>query len=177
MGRVLRILSLWYRWLHAGLGAIAAVLIAFVAIGISVDVVIRNSGIGVVSWMLEAAEYALFVATFLGAPWVLRAGGHVRVDVVVTSLPRRARWVFEVLADTIGLLVSCVLLYYAVRISHRDWLSGSRIIKEFIFPEWWLYALVSVSFVLLIVEFALRLARAARGATSAAPSRMATPEL
>jgi len=151
-------LARWYGWLHGFLATVAAVLIAFIALGIATDVVMRNSGLGVLSWMLEAAEYALFVATLLGAPWVLRLGAHVRVDVLVAGLPRPLGRALDVAADLVGLAVALTIAYYATAVAWQSAADGSRVIKEFIFPEWWIYAVVAVSGALLAIEFGVRLA-------------------
>lgn len=148
-----------YDRLNEGLAISAAALIALMGLGISVDVVLRNAGLGVISWMLEAAEYGLFLSTFLGAPWVLKEGGHVRVDVLVNSVPPwLGRWL-EGLADLFGLGVSAVLFYYSAAVALDSQSEGARIIKEFIFPEWWVFAIVCFSAALLMVEFLCRLWR------------------
>lgn len=146
-----------------GLGALAALLILFVAVGTSIDVVIRNLGLGVISWMLEASEYALALATFLGAAWVLHLGAHVRVDLVLNMVPRRVAFALELIGDVVGLAIACTLFYYAWDIADDKHSIGARIIKEFIFPEWWLFAVIEVAAVLLIVEFVLRIRRAVSG--------------
>ena len=155
--------------LHA-MGAIAAILIAAVALGISLDVIQRNIGWGTFSWMLEASEYAIFVATFLGAPWVLRLGAHVRVDVLVTSLPPRAARVFETLANLVGVATSGVLLYYALRVTGNSIADDARIIKMFIVPEWWVFALVAFAILLIIVEFLRRIVTAWTAPPARGPS-------
>lgn len=152
-----------YGLLHAALGVLAALFIAFIALGISADVLSRNLGGGSLRGMLELAEYALFLSTFLGAPWVLRQGAHVRVDVVVNVLPRRVGWLLEVVGDVVGLITSGVLCWYAWSIAAVAFAENRRIIKEFIFPEGYIYVVVVVSAALLIVEFLLRLWRARGG--------------
>ena len=74
------------RLLLAGAWA-AALLIGAMALLIAGDVGLRTAGWGSLPWSVEVAEYILFGATFLAAPWVLREGGHVRVDVLVRLLP------------------------------------------------------------------------------------------
>ena len=37
-------------------------------------------------WTVEVCEYILFILAFLGAPWLLKKGGHVSVDIVVERL-------------------------------------------------------------------------------------------
>jgi TRAP-type C4-dicarboxylate transport system permease small subunit len=161
---VARTYDLFYRFL----GALAAGLIAFIALIISLDVIMRNTGLGTIPWMLEVSEYAQFLATFLGAPWVLKHGAHVRVDVVVSGLPARAARFLELLGDAIGLLSCLVILYYALVIVFTSRREGANIIKILIIPEWWVFAIVAVSALLLIVEFICRMWRA----RSAPPAEM-----
>lgn len=145
-----------YALLLSAMAALAALLIAFAAFAITIDVVLRNAGAGALAWVLESVEYSLFALTFMGAPWVLHINQHVRVDVVVNTLPRRAAWYAELAADLLGLVVSAVLLFYAVRVTVESARSESLIIKEFIFPEWWLFSLIILSLVLLVIEFIRR---------------------
>ncbi len=160
-------LARFYDRVIAACGAVAAFCVVFVAIGISIDVAIRNTGFGVISWMLEGTEYALFVSTFLGAPWVLRLGAHVRVDVLVAGLAPRARLAMELFADAIGLAVSAVLFYYAVRVGATAYGDGARMIKELIFPEWYIFAVIAVAALLLCIEFVRRIAIVLRRPESA----------
>jgi TRAP-type C4-dicarboxylate transport system permease small subunit len=142
------------------MGALVCALIAFIALIISLDVVMRNTGLGTIPWMLEVSEYAQFLATFLGAPWVLKHGAHVRVDVLVANLPARTGRALELLADVVGLFVSVVILWYTLVIATTSAHDGAKIIKILIIPEWWVFAIVAVSAFLLIVEFICRMWRA-----------------
>jgi TRAP-type C4-dicarboxylate transport system permease small subunit len=170
------LLARTYHGLLAVLGALSGALIAFLALGITVNVLSRKFGSGEITGALEIFEYSLFAATFLGAPWVLRHNAHVRVDVVVTALPKRlARWV-EIGADVLGLAVCLILLFFAWRVTFGLWEEGAREIKEFIFPKWWLFAVIVVSFLLLSVEFGLRLLRVALGGDPTAAGAMALGE-
>ena len=100
-------------------GTLAGLIIALLAVLVSTDVLIRNLGIGNFPWLLEISEYALFVATFLAAPWVLRQGAHVRVDLLVTSLPKRIARPFELAVDLIGIAICLTLLYYGRGVETR----------------------------------------------------------
>lgn len=153
-----------YDAFFAALGIVAALLIGLVAVGITIDVLGRNLGFGTVSWMLEACEYAIFVATFLGAPWVLRLAAHVRVDIFVQSAPRGVARALGHFADLVGLATSATLLYYAIAVARGSIRDEARIIKMFIIPEWWVFAVVAFSALLLVIEFARRLAASLRGA-------------
>ncbi|MEX2453783.1 MAG: TRAP transporter small permease [Rhodospirillaceae bacterium] len=159
-----------YEGLHGLLGTVVAASILFITAGISIDVFARNMGHSVVPWMLEATEYSLFAATFLGAPWVLHLGAHVRIDMLVDKLPRRAGQAVEIATDLIGLAVSAVLLYYSASVTLAARSHGALVIKELIFPEWWIFAVVVLSMVLLCVEFLIRLCNAVTGGNTALPA-------
>jgi TRAP-type C4-dicarboxylate transport system permease small subunit len=150
------------------LGLLAGAVIALLALMVSIDVVIRNLGIGNFPWLLEVAEYALYVTTFLAAPWVLHLGAHVRVDVLLNIVPTRGGYVFEVAADLVGLGASAVLFYYGLAATQTSYADGSLIFKELVVTEWYLMAAMPLSAVLLMVEFLLRLRRGAAGKTSQA---------
>jgi TRAP-type C4-dicarboxylate transport system permease small subunit len=159
-----RALARVYDAFFAALGIVAALLIGAVALGITVDVVLRNLRFGTFSWMLESCEYAIFVATFLGAPWVLRIAAHVRVDVFIQNVPPGLSRALGVFADAVGAATSSVLLYYAITVARGSIRDEARIIKMFIIPEWWVFAVVAFSALLLVVEFVRRLAASLRGA-------------
>jgi TRAP-type C4-dicarboxylate transport system permease small subunit len=142
--------------LHAGAVA-AALLLGGLALLVTADVVARNLGWGTLPWILEVSEYCLPLATFLVAPWLLARGEHVRVDVLLTILPRRVTRALELAADAAGFLVSTVFVVYGIRAITSSVQQGSLVMKSIVFPEWWLFAPVPVSFAFLAVEFLRRL--------------------
>ncbi len=162
----MRALFRFYDGVYAAFGVAAALLIAAVALGITADVVLRNLRLGTISWMLETCEYAIFIATFLGAPWVLRLAAHVRVDVFVQSAPPGVARLFGIFADGVGVATSTTLLYYAIAVARGSIRDDARIIKMFIIPEWWVFAVVAFSALFLVIEFVRRLVTTFRtGAT------------
>jgi TRAP-type C4-dicarboxylate transport system permease small subunit len=143
------------------LGA-ALLLLAMVAL-VTADVLIRNLAGGAIDWANEVTEYALYVMTVLAAPWLLRQGRHVRLDLVLTLVPGRVAWRMELCADVLGLLVCLVLTRYGAMMAWESRRIGSMTIKNLVFPEWWLLAPVPVVFALLAVEFVFRMRRLYEG--------------
>ena len=75
------------------IGAVA-LSIGLIAVLIPLNLLLVKMQWGNMAWLHESVEYALYVGVFLGAPWVLRQGAHVRVDVVRARLtPRGRAWV------------------------------------------------------------------------------------
>jgi TRAP-type C4-dicarboxylate transport system permease small subunit len=139
------------------LAAVAALLLGAMALLVTLDVVMRNVGLGTIAWVNEVSEYSLPVATLLIAPWLLHRNEHVRLDVLLASVPRGASRGLEKLCDVIGIAICAVFVWYSVRLILDSSRIGSMMVKTLAIPEWWQYALVPVCFSLLAVEFARRL--------------------
>lgn len=150
-----------------GLGLLACLLIAVMVVVISADVVVRNLGWGNLPWATEVAEYTLYLATFLAAPWLLRQGGHVRMDVVLKALPHKVAWGLELFTDTIAIVTCASLMVASVKATVASAEQQSLVFKILVFPEWWLLAPAAVMFGVLAVEFFWRLRRQWYGARTA----------
>jgi TRAP-type C4-dicarboxylate transport system permease small subunit len=144
-------------------GMIAGVCILAMAVAVTVDVLMRHFGLGTLGWVVEVSEYDLFVVTMLGAPWVLREGGHVRVDLVVSSLTGSARRSTELAAEIIGLLFAAALGIFGLLGTIDAYQSGDKIFKTLTLDEWWLLSLIPFCGLLLSIEFCRRIYRQVRG--------------
>src|SRR5262245_52383842 len=84
--------------------ALAACALVFgMTLMICADVLLRNAriipGLAGLEWSNEISEAMLYLITMLTAPWLLRRGQHIRVDIVLRVVPRRVGWVFEWIVD------------------------------------------------------------------------------
>jgi len=158
-------ISAWYGALLTGLLWIANAFLFAMMIIICADVVFRNMPwLGLqLRWANQVSEYVIYGITFLAAPWLLRRGQHVRVDIVLNLLPPRAAWLAEWVVDAAGIAISAVSLVYATHMLVDSFGSGAMVLKELVFPEWWILLLVPFSSLLLCVEFLFRMQRLAAG--------------
>jgi TRAP-type C4-dicarboxylate transport system permease small subunit len=147
-----------YDRLLKALALLAGLYLLFIVLLTTYDITVRNLGIDGIPWLVEAVEYGLFAATFLAAPWVLRLGGHVRVDILVARLPEQAAKRTNRLVAGAGLVVSLVLLVHGARATWAAYEAGALVFKYLIFPEWWILIVLPISGGLLAIEFARRLA-------------------
>ncbi len=141
----------------------AAALVFAVMAMFTLSVVLRALVGGHVAGDMELSEYAMLLITALTAPWLLRLGRHVRLDVVLVSLQPRLAWVCELLCDAIGCAVSLLMVAYGWRVLVASYSSGTRIVKEFTIPEWWTLWPLPLMFAFVAVEFLFRLRRVALG--------------
>ena len=157
-------LSLAFGRLFDALAAAAALILLAMVVVVTADIVLRNTvGMGFV-WANEVSEYALYLMTLLTAPWLLRRGQHVRLDIMLTLVPPRVAWLMEAVGDLLGFAVCVVLIRYGIAMTYDSWRLGAITIKNLVFPEWWLLAPLPVTFVLLAIEFVFRFDRLLKGA-------------
>jgi TRAP-type C4-dicarboxylate transport system permease small subunit len=88
--------------------AAGAMLVASVAINFA-NIIGRYFLSVSLSWAEEAMLFLMIGAVFLAAPPVGWLGRHIRMDVVVSLLPQRARKFFELFADLVT-IATCVML-------------------------------------------------------------------
>ena len=124
-----------------------------------VDILIRNVRLGSLPWLLELTEYVMYAGAFLAAPWVLRQGNHVRVDAVLTAVPKRVAVRMEQIVDLVGLGVSLVLLAYGGYAVWDAFANKMMQYKTWTVPEGVLLLPIPISAALLAIEFVLRLLR------------------
>ena len=157
----------WGRLLEGfALGACA--LIGGMTLMICVDVLLRNvalvPGVQGLAWSNEISETGLYLVTMLAAPWLLRQGQHIRVDIVLRVLPSAAGWACEWLTDVIALVCCVCVVAYGARATWESYSQGSISIKTLVLPEWWTLAPLPAAFALLAVEMLFRMRRLWLGA-------------
>ena len=153
--------------------ALVAMSIALIATLIPANLLLVKMQWGNMWWLHEAVEYALYVGVFLGAPWVLRQGAHVRVDVLLSALSARAATRLERAMDGVGALLCLTLCYYGVRIAISEFEDGTLPDKDLRIPTGYMMVVFATSFGLLAIEFVLRAFRFPPSGDSPNPDRSA----
>jgi len=146
---------------------VACALVLGMTVMICADVLLRNvriiPGVAGLEWSNEISEAALYLVTMLTAPWLLRRGQHIRVDIVLRAVPNRLGWIFEWAVDFLGLTCCLLITWYGARAALASFNAGSVSIKTLITPEWWLLSVLPVAFFALSLEMLFRMRRLALG--------------
>jgi TRAP-type C4-dicarboxylate transport system permease small subunit len=163
---IARLSSAYGRFL-SGLALVGcAILLAmmFIIVG---DVALRNLTVpGMprgLAWSNEISELMLYLITMSVAPWLLRQGQHIRVDIMLQAIPPRLAWYLEWLGDLIGFACCIVIAWYGAQAAWSSYTSGAVNIKTLVTPEWWALAPLPLVFVLLAIEMIFRMIRLQRG--------------
>ena len=163
-------LSAAYGRLLSSLALVGCAMLLAMMVIIVTDVALRNMAVtGLpqgLAWSNEISELMLYLITMCVAPWLLRQGQHIRVDILLQALPARLAWVFEWIGDAIGLVCCAIIAWYGTQAAWSSYAAGAVNIKTLVTPEWWALAPLPVVFVLLVIEMIfrmIRLQRAERG--------------
>jgi TRAP-type transport system small permease protein len=152
-----------YGRLLDALALVACVLVLAMTVMICADVLLRNvpliPGVVGLAWSNEISEAMLFLVTMLTAPWLLRRGQHIRVDIVLRAVPPQVGWVFEWIVDVLALACCALITWYSARAALASYQAGSLSIKTLVTPEWWLLSVLPASFAALTLEMIFRMRR------------------
>ncbi len=154
-------LSRWFGRLLDLLMVVACLLLLAMTVMIGIDVLFRNIGAGGLAVSNELSEDILYLITLLAAPWLLRQGQHIRVDILLRALPLRLAWALEWAGDIVGLFCSLYFVWYGVLITKASYAAGSINIKTLVTPEWWTLVPLPLAFSLVALEFFFRMHRLA----------------
>ena len=156
-------LSRLYGRLIEGLALVGCLLLLAMMLLIVADVLLRNLAMPGwpqgLAWSNEVSEMMLYLITMCLAPWLLRQGQHIRVDILLQAIPRRLAWALEWCGDLLGLACCVLLCRYGIQATLASHASGSLNIKTLVTPEWWSLAPLPITFALLGVEMVFRMHR------------------
>ena len=146
---------------------------------ICADVFLRNvpivKSLHGLSWADEISEYMLYLITMLAAPWLLRQGRHIRVDILLRTLPDKVGWYCEWLADSVAFVCCAIMVVYGVEATYTSYSTGMLTIQTLVTPEWWSLAPLPLAFLLLAIEVLFRMQRLAEGPKAPRDDAVSTP--
>ncbi len=144
------------RWLSAcedALAALGAAIFVFITLSICAEVVLRYGFNSPLSWVVEVSEYALLWMTFLATSWVLREGGHVRVDILMQLLSPAALRVCGLLSAASGIVASLVLVGFGIHATWIAYLRGSYTSTGLDIPTWMVLIVIPLGGAPLLLRF------------------------
>ena len=143
-----------YRRLLELLAVVAGVMLAVMAFAIVLDVVVRNLGLQPPAHTLTLTEYALLYLTMLAAPWLVRAKGHVHIELVTAALRPRPRFWLTRVVYALCVLTCAVIFYFGLEVTIAHYQRFVIDVRSFDMPRWLLTASIPLSFGLMSIEFA-----------------------
>lgn len=133
--------------------ALGATIFGFITLAICVGVALRYGFNRPLAWVDEISEYALLWMTFLGTSWVLRQGGHVRVDILMQFFSSAMLRRCGLLSAGAGILAALVLVVFGIHVTWTAALRGSFKSTGLDLPTWIVVVVIPVGGLLLLARF------------------------
>jgi TRAP-type C4-dicarboxylate transport system permease small subunit len=132
---------------------LSGVLLMAITVFISWAVGMRYLNFNPPVWVIQYTEYALLWITFLGAAWLLREKGHIRIDTLISRIPPRiARWL-ELFNDMVGLAIAIVIFWFGSTNTLDLYSRGIMDVKAVTLPMYALFAIIPLGGLLLLLQF------------------------
>jgi TRAP-type C4-dicarboxylate transport system permease small subunit len=142
-------------------GLLSAAALVLICVLIMAQVIARNLG-STVRDAEEFAAWAMAAAGFLGLPYALHCGSHIRVQVILRYIPRSLHHPLEVLVSIIGVLLAAYLAWYCTAFVIESY-QFHEVSQGLIAVPLWLPQLpMALGTILLLVAFGERLVRVLR---------------
>ncbi len=139
-----------------GFAWIAGLLMMFSLITVCIDVVMRYFFNRPMGWVLQFSEYILLYIPFLAAAFVLREESHIRIDIVLNQVNRKAQSLINMVTSIIGCGVLLVLTYYGTYITYDFYLRKVPTLKYLKIPEFIVIAVIPIGCFLFSIQFVRR---------------------
>lgn len=149
---------MWFDRLLLVTAALSAVLIAFMALSISAQVILRYFFRYTVLWVNDFVEYSLLWSTFLGSAYVLKESKHIEMDFFVSKFSQKPKLYMDVVTSCGGFAVMAVISWYSLLTVLDHYHRGINVIKTVAFPKYIALLPIFVGALLLTIQFALRAA-------------------
>ena len=131
----------------------AGIIILAVTFAVSFAAVVRYVGFRPPIWTLQFTEYALLWFTFLAAAWLLREGGHISIDTVVSRLPTKTRRHVEIINDILGFMVCVIIFLFGTLHTIDLFQRGVMEVKGTTVPKFPLFLIIPLGGLALSIQF------------------------
>ena len=135
---------------------LATVLIVFLMLSVSADVVMRYFLGRPIFWVPEITEYSLLWITFLGTAWLLKKEGHIKMEFVIDRLSPRARVILNVITSILCAILCLGLVWAGAKFTWDNFQLGYFVQTVLEPPKFIILLIIPVGSFLLFVQFMRR---------------------
>jgi TRAP-type C4-dicarboxylate transport system permease small subunit len=135
---------------------LASAMLVFLWALIVVEVITRALDYSIL-WAIDFVEFGLVVVCFLGAAWVLKKEGHVRIDIVASRVKPRTRALLGIITSITGTVICLALFWYGTKVTvdhfQRGLVAYEAMLKMATWPQ---YAVIAAGSLMLVIQFVRR---------------------
>jgi len=135
------------------LAYLAGIILLVITFAVTGSALVRYLGFRAPIWTLQYTEYGLLWFTFLGAAWLLREGGHIRIDTVISRLYAKSRRKVEITDDILGFFVSIIIFWFGTLHTIDLYQRGIMEVKGVIVPKFPFFLIIPLGGLTLSIQF------------------------
>ena len=133
---------------------VSGFIIILMMLSISYEVVMRYFFDAPTSWAIDFSGYMQHALVLLGAAWVLKNGGHTKIDLFVHSLKGRKSKIINVVTSLLA-FVACVLFFWkGLEATWGAYQRGDFLYRDIEVPKALLLGFFPLGFILLCLQYA-----------------------
>jgi len=132
---------------------LSGILLTGMVLMITVAVLLRYYFGLSVGWSTELAEYFIYLAVVLGAPWVLKNDGHVVMDIFITNLAPEAKRKIGIFVNLLGAAISAAFFYYSLLATIENFVKQTETIRIMPIPRYLPLMFLPIMSILFLFQF------------------------
>jgi len=133
---------------------VSGIIILLDALAVTIDVLMRYVFSKTYVGLFELTEYSLLWMTFMGAAYIMRNNGHVRVDAVTNLLNPRNRAILDGIASVIGMFILLVVTWYSAKLTLHDFQTDFTLSGILRPVKWPIEIIIPIGFFMLFLQLA-----------------------
>ena len=139
------------------LNGFSAIAIFILMLTAAVQVVSRKVFNLPIPGYIDIAEQSIAIFAFLSIAYCQRLGGHVRMEIFLSAMKGRSKWVSEAIQTTASILIISILMYFSFKHFQRAWVFGDSTI-DIGLPTWPSKLMIPVALATLNLRLLIQLA-------------------
>lgn len=132
---------------------ISGVIVLLVSAMVIYEVIMRYIVNRPTSWVSEVSESLLVYIGFLSAAWVLREGGHIKVDILLLLLTEKKKLFLELMQDLFSIFFLVIFLWVSWGTFWESLITQEKTAGGiFSYPLWTVFIMIPFGGLLLLIE-------------------------
>jgi len=137
-------------------GYVCAVLAVFVTCLLVYEVFTRYLLKRPSMWSLDTATYALLYLALIGAPWLLREDGHVKIEIMTANFSKRTQAITTAVTSLVAAISCGIFCWQSSAITWEAYRAGHFIERAVVVPRSLLIWVMAFGSFLLFIQFIRR---------------------
>jgi TRAP-type C4-dicarboxylate transport system permease small subunit len=133
-------------------GVLTAAIILFIMAAVVLEVIMRYFFGHPTSWVLDVVEWGMVWMTFFAAPYVLREGRHVSMDIVSSRLSTEKQLFLKIITSFIAAIICLTLAVYGSIVVQDHFARGVMEVKMLQVPKAPLLIIIPLGFFMLFIQ-------------------------